>query len=116
MLNAFRGEQGMAHVSASRKLERVAEKHGADMARNGFFSHQGSDGSSISDRALRGGYRYCVIAENIAKGQRSLQQVMREWVNSPGHRRNMLLKRVSEAAVTRGPGDIWVMVLGHAGC
>lgn len=62
------------------------------------------------------GYGYCRLAENIAKGQRSLAEVMRSWANSPGHRRNMTLRDVTEAALVRTSDDVWVMVLGLPGC
>lgn len=112
LTNAFRSQQGLPPLAVSPQLEAAAEAHGRDMARRGFFSHTGSDGSSAGRRAKRQGYRYCLIAENIAKGQKSPAQVMRSWTGSKGHRRNMLLRKASEIGVIRQAGDIWVMVLG----
>lgn len=112
MVSGFRAEQGLGPVKANPKLELAAERHAQDMARRGFFSHTGSNGSSVGKRARRAGYRFCVIAENIAKGQRSAAEAMRSWMASPGHRRNMLDRRIKEIGVARAPGNIWVMVLG----
>lgn len=112
MVSGFRAEQGLGPVRANSKLELAAERHAQDMARRGFFSHTGSNGSSVGKRARRAGYRFCVIAENIAKGQRSAAEAMRSWMASPGHRRNMLDRRIKEIGVARAPGNIWVMVLG----
>lgn len=114
--NQYRAQFGLPALQVSPSLERVAELHSRDMTRNRFFSHQGSDGSDIGDRARRGGYRYCVIAENIAQGHRSAIEVARGWMKSPGHRANMLDRSVTEIGVTRGKGNTWVMVLGSKDC
>ncbi|MFY0596207.1 MAG: CAP domain-containing protein [Cognatishimia sp.] len=116
MANQYRAKYGLKPLHISRNLETIAEAHGEDMARYSFFSHYGSNGSDIGDRALRGGYQYCVIAENIAQGQRSAKNVTRDWINSPGHRENILDVDVSEIGVTRGRGNTWVMVLGSRSC
>ncbi|CUI77842.1 CAP domain-containing protein [Cognatishimia activa] len=116
MTNQYRAKYGLKPLHISRNLERVAEAHGEDMARYSFFSHSGSDGSDIGDRALRAGYQYCVIAENIAQGHRSPQAVTRGWIKSPGHRQNILDSDVTEIGVTRGRGNTWVMVLGSRTC
>lgn len=116
LTNQYRAQYGLPPLRVNVNLERVAELHGRDMVRNRFFSHSGSDGSDIGDRALRVGYRYCVIAENIAQGHRSARDVAKGWMKSPGHRRNMLDRSVTEIGVTRGQGNTWVMVLGSQSC
>lgn len=115
-VNALRADADRAALTYSTRLQRVAEIHARDMAARGFFSHRGSDGSTLSDRARRVGYGFCFIAENIAKGQRPQQAVMESWVNSRGHRRNMLDRRASEIGLARAEGALWVMVLGRPGC
>ncbi|QFT62519.1 Cysteine-rich secretory protein family protein [Roseivivax halotolerans] len=115
-LSAFRVQNGLPAVRHSEKLDAMARAHALDLSRTGRFSHQGSDGSDIGSRARGVGYGYCRLAENIAKGQRSLAEVMRSWANSPGHRRNMTLRDVTEAALVRTSDDVWVMVLGRPGC
>lgn len=111
MVSQFRAGAGLGPVAVSRKLEQAAAKHADDMARRGFFSHTGSDGSSVGKRAKRVGYRYCRIVENIAKGQASSADVMRDWAKSPGHRQNMLDPKVKEIGVAKGAGNTWVMVI-----
>jgi uncharacterized protein YkwD len=115
-LNAFRTEQEHVPLVYSDALERAARSHAEDMARNDFFSHTGSDGSEVSDRVSAAGYRWCIVAENIAKGQIDLIEVMQAWADSPGHRRNMLSAEVTQFAVARGPDFLWVMVLAAPGC
>ena len=115
VVNAFRSAEGRAPLSRSSALQTVAERHAADMARNGFFSHTGSDGSSVGDRARAAGYGFCFIAENIAKGQGDLAAVMQSWTGSSGHRRNLLASKAREMGLARASGTVWVMVLGAPG-
>ncbi len=115
MLNAERAAHGRAALSKSAKLTLAAQRHADDMARNGIFSHTGSNGSSAGDRVKQAGYKWCRIAENIAKGQSSEAAVLAGWMKSPGHRANNLLPDVQEYGIARAPGDIWVLVLG-GGC
>ena len=115
-VNDFRKDKRRKALKYSSKLEKIADDHAKDMAKNSFFSHQGSNGSSVGDRARKGGYKYCVIAENIAMGQSSLDEVMQSWINSKGHRKNLEHKKVSEFGLARQPGNIWVMVLAAQKC
>jgi uncharacterized protein YkwD len=115
-VNELRKTETRAPLSYSKALERIAEGHAEDMAKKDYFSHTGSDGSGIGDRARRAGYGYCFIAENIAKGQRSLDAVMEGWTRSEGHRRNMVDRKATEMGLARAEGNIWVMVLGAPGC
>lgn len=115
-VNHLRRQAGRAPLRWSPVLEAVAQAHADDLAHRGYFSHQGADGSSISDRVTRAGYNWCAVAENIAKGQRSLDAVLASWKGSAGHRRNMLSADMAELGVARGPGNTWVMVLARRGC
>ncbi len=112
MVNQLRAQNGLGPLAVSLVLEATAERHGRDMAANGFFSHSGSDGSSVGKRAKRQGFEYCLIAENIAHGQRSPHAAMQSWANSKGHRDNILQRKAREIGVIRLAGNIWVMVLG----
>ncbi|MFW2542077.1 CAP domain-containing protein [Primorskyibacter sp. 2E107] len=116
MLNGIRSENGLGPLRPSSALEQAAMAHAMDMAREGFFGHVGSDGTKAMARAKREGYRACFVAENIAKGQDSLTEVMGGWARSAGHRRNLLSPRVTEYGLVRAPGNIWVLVLGRANC
>ena len=115
-INALRADRHLPELRYSKKLEKAARRHAEDMAKNSFLSHTGSDGSGVGDRVRRSGYGWCTAAENIASGQPTLADVMQSWTTSQGHRKNMLHKAVSEFALARGPGNIWVMVLAHPGC
>ena len=115
-LNTLRAENDRAPVSYSETLEKAAKRHADDMDRAGLFSHTGSDGSDVGARVSDAGYGWCVVAENIAKGQLNLAEVMQAWAESPGHRRNMLSREVTEFALIEGAGKTWVMVLAAPGC
>lgn len=115
-VNAARAKSGRGAVGLSPALTRTAAAHASDMAKKGYFSHTGANGSSIGDRVRRQKYRFCFVAENIAKGQGTLDEVLRGWMASPGHRQNMLHESAAEFGLVRGPGNLWVMVLGRSGC
>ncbi|GFE48489.1 hypothetical protein So717_02420 [Roseobacter cerasinus] len=116
VLNDYRAAAGRASLTYSAALEAAALAHARDMARVGFFDHRGSDGSGVGERVARQGYGWCFVAENIAKGQGSLDAVMQAWAGSRGHRRNMLSRQAREFALVEAPGRIWVMVLAAPGC
>jgi len=90
------------------------------MARNSFVGHVGSDGAGMIERALRAGYGYAYIAENVAGGQKSAETAMASWMSSGGHRRNILAPEATQMGVGhaieggRAPkyGAYWVIVLG----
>ncbi|WP_160147805.1 CAP domain-containing protein [Tabrizicola flagellatus] len=89
-VNAARAKAGCAPLRANPKLMAAARSHARAMAEQNFFGHAGKDGSRFSSRIKRQGYDYRTAAENIAAGQKSATEVVRSWLNSAGHRRNML--------------------------
>ena len=104
-------------LSANGSLSRAAQAHSSDMARTRTLSHQGSNGSSVGDRAGQAGYNWRAIAENIAVGQPSTSTVVQSWLNSPGHCRNIMNPNYNEIGVgaVRGrDGKIyWTQVFGR---
>jgi uncharacterized protein YkwD len=70
-------------------LRDAARGHSADMASREFFSHTGSDGSNANDRMRRAGFDR-PLSENLARGPRSAQDVVRAWMSSPEQRANIL--------------------------
>ena len=71
-------------------LDHAAAAHARDMARHGYLEHRGRDGSSPADRAVRSGYRWRSVGENIASGQTTAEEVVREWTASPEHCANLM--------------------------
>lgn len=115
-VNAYRAQNGLAALQIDRKLTAMAAAHAGDMVKKRFFSHTGSNGSTLGKRARKQRYKFCVLAENLAKGQHSIGEVLAGWMESPGHRANMLNTGVTEFGLVRGEGNLWVMVLGRSGC
>jgi len=115
-LSQVRAQDGRGALTVSAPLTRAAAAHADDLAGSGRFSHEGSNGSSVGQRVRQQGYKFCFVAENIAKGQGSLQEVLEGWMASPGHRRNILAEQAVEFGLVQGPGNLWVMVLGRPGC
>jgi serralysin len=91
LANEERAAYGCPPLAMEEHLMAAAQGHSVDMATNDFFSHTGSDGSSPWARIRAAGYGdYSYAAENIAAGYNSPSSVMRTWMNSPGHRANIL--------------------------
>ena len=111
-INSLRRSVGLRPIQRSPRADAAARRHAADMARHGFFSHRGSDGSTHSVRLRSAGCRGG--AENIASGPYTRRSVLKAWVNSPGHRRNIMLPAVRSFGMAQ-VGNKWVMVLS-AGC
>jgi hypothetical protein len=98
-VNQIRQSFGLSLLARNAQLERAAQLHAEDMARNRFMGHFGSNGSSPASRIRAAGYVPTWWAENVAYGYRSADAVMNAWMNSPGHRANLLSGRVREIGI-----------------
>ena len=97
VLNVARSKHGLRPLRLNRKLATAARGHSRAMAARHFFSHDSLGGGSFIDRIRRTGYlrgaRSWNVGENIAWGSGSLgtpRSIGRAWMNSPGHRANIL--------------------------
>ena len=90
LTNNFRTANGCGALRIDSRLITAARAHSTDMVTKNFFDHTGSDGSTFVQREVRAGYTTGASAENIAWGYHSAQDVVTGWINSPGHRANML--------------------------
>jgi len=86
-------------LTLSTTLTQAAAAHAADMAAHGYVGHDGSDGSEASDRVNRVGYRWRSVGENVAAGQRDAAEVVKEWLESPGHCANIMGPQFTEMGV-----------------
>ncbi|MEZ3180952.1 CAP domain-containing protein [Streptomyces pimonensis] len=115
LVNAERAKAGCSPVKANSTLARAAQDHSEDMAASGTMSHTGSDGSSPGDRITRAGYSWSTYGENVAYGYSTPEQVMTGWMNSPGHRENILNCGFKEIGVGLAqPGSYWTQDFGTA--
>ncbi len=90
LTNAQRTANGCAPLTVDARLTSAAQAHTEDMATNNYFSHDSQDGRSPFDRMTAAGYRFSTAGENIAMGYRTASDVMNGWMNSAGHRANIL--------------------------
>ena len=90
LTNQERAALNIPLLKADNRLTQAARNHSQDMAINDFFSHTGSNGSSGGQRMSNQGYDWNTWGENIAAGYTSAQSVMNAWMNSSGHRANIL--------------------------
>jgi uncharacterized protein YkwD len=90
LVNTERAKVGCPALTVDTRLVSAASRHSADMAARGYFSHTTPEGVTFSTRISNAGYRWSMAAENIAKGQPTPAAVMQAWMNSAGHRANIL--------------------------
>ena len=113
LVNAERDKAGCSPVTVDAKLTKAAQDHSQDMADHTNMSHTGSDGSSMSDRLARVGYRFSTAGENVAAGYGTPESVMDGWMNSPGHKANILNCAFKEIGIgLAGPGNYWTQNFG----
>ena len=96
IMNAERAAEGLAPLTADPVLTEYAMQRAAEV--NMFFSHTRPDGTDCFT-VYGDEYRYGAKAENIAFGQRNAQEVMDSWMNSPGHRANILDGNLSSVGI-----------------
>ena len=89
-VNEERNSAGLSSLTLDSELSRVAQKKAEDMRDNGYFSHTSPTYGSPFDMMKQFGISYSTAGENIAKGQRTPESVMNAWMNSQGHRANIL--------------------------
>ena len=90
LTNARRAERGLPALSVDGALSNAAQAHAADQASVNRMSHAGTDGSDLAARLDRVGYAYWAWGENVAAGYGDAGGVMNGWMNSSGHRANIL--------------------------
>lgn len=90
IVNQERSKAGLKPLTMNDKLSKVAMAKAQDMYNNNYFDHQSPTYGSPFDMMKSFGVTYNSAGENIAKGQSSPSEVMNQWMNSPGHRANIL--------------------------
>lgn len=110
---------GLSQLSFNDRLNDAAYKHCDWMAVNGILTHNGADGQ-LSDRLARSGYGYVSAGENIALGQETPDEVFNSWMNSPGHKHNILSPDYNEIGIAMVevhqngmPRKYWCVVFGR---
>ena len=99
LVNVERAKNGLPSLTYNWQLARVARYKSQDMINNNYFAHNSPTYGSPFDMMRSFGLSYTAAGENIAYGQRSPQEVMNGWMNSPGHRSNILNSRYTQIGV-----------------
>lgn len=131
LLNAERDKRGLGPLRTNAQLAAAAQSHAKDMAKRNYFSHTSLSGADFVDRIRRTGYfqnvRSWQAAENIAWGTGKLatpKAIVRSWMNSPGHRMNILSSSLREIGIgiaqdapvaNAGPGGTYATDFGQRG-
>jgi uncharacterized protein YkwD len=105
LTNNARVLNGFPQLAENQLLNSIAESRARDMLEKQYFAHVSPTGQQASDIAQSIGYRYKIIAENIGSGDfYTNQKIVDGWMQSPGHRNNILSTEVREigAAVLKG--------------
>jgi uncharacterized protein YkwD len=113
-INAARAHAGLATLSVDPVLTAAAQAYAVEMAQTGHVSHVGLDGSHLQDRAFRAGCGGGWMAENLAWGQDSTEDVFVGWMSSPSHHVNMMGPNYRVYGLAQANG-MWVMMLAD-GC
>jgi uncharacterized YkwD family protein len=90
LTNAERAKNGLPALKVDVNLSKVAREKSSDMQRNNYFSHQSPTYGSPFDMMKKFGITYKSAGENIAMGQKTPSEVVQAWMNSEGHRANIL--------------------------
>ena len=88
--NQHRAANGLRPLTINTTLTGAAQNHANDQASVDTMSHTGTDGSDPGTRIIRSGYPVAAWGENVAGGYATPDTVMTAWMNSPGHRANIL--------------------------
>lgn len=113
--NAYRAQSGVGAVAVDQRLTNAAQSHANDMAARSVMTHTGAGGTNPGQRINAAGYGCTTWAENVAAGQTSPSQVINAWINSSGHRANILNANMVDIGVAAAVGangvTYWAMVL-----
>ncbi|WP_405094799.1 CAP domain-containing protein [Micromonospora sp. NBC_01412] len=114
LVNAERAKAGCGALKINSKLTTAAQAHSQDQADHRKMSHDGSDGSGVGERLDRVGYAWRAYGENVAWNQQTPAAVMNAWMNSSGHRANILNCSFTEigVGVATSDGPYWTQDFG----
>ncbi len=113
--NRIRAEAKLPSLAVSPRLQAAAAAHARDMASRGKMTHKGKNGSSPFDRIAAQGYKYRRAGENVAVGYFTTERLMRGWMDSPHHKKNILgsFSQIGVACATASDGKrYWCVTFG----
>ncbi len=99
LVNVERQKNGLAPLTLDPAISNVARIKSKDMSDNNYFAHQSPTYGSAADMLTQNGIRYSAWGENIAAGQKTPEEVVSAWMNSPGHKANILASHFTKIGV-----------------
>ncbi|WP_175411704.1 CAP domain-containing protein [Streptomyces sp. TRM64462] len=118
LANTERSKAGCPALRVNSRLQSAAQSHADDMAARNYYEHDTPEGRDAGDRMRSAGYRWMTWGENIHRGPKDPVTAMRDWMNSPGHRKNILnckFKDIGVGVNLKSNGPWWVQNFGAAG-
>jgi uncharacterized protein YkwD len=115
-INSTRTRAHVPPLKVNLALAKAAQRKATDMAARGYFSHDTPDGRTPWDFMAQTGYTYSTAAENLAEGAADVAELKNLWMNSSGHKQNILSRKFTETGVGVGrtkDGFIVVQMFGH---
>lgn len=110
LVNVERAKAGLPALKSNWELARVAEFKSQDMRDKNYFSHTSPTYGSPFTMMKNFGITYRSAGENIAKGQRTANEVVQAWMNSEGHRANIMSKNFTHIGVGHVEGNYWTQM------
>ncbi|WP_242861469.1 CAP domain-containing protein, partial [Cellulosilyticum ruminicola] len=111
LVNIERSKQGLSALQMDENVRNVAKVKATDMYKNKYFSHTSPTYGSPFDMMKKFGITYKAAAENIAQGQITPAQVVNTWMNSSGHRANILNSKYTHIGIGyEANGNNWVQM------
>jgi len=111
-MNRQRAAYGLGPLRLNSKLSQAANDRVGDMMRKRYFDHVSPDGLNPFAWVAKRGYRFSIVGENLAVGYPSADRVVTGWMNSPGHRANILQSRFDEIGIAY---DAAAPIRGYSG-
>lgn len=118
LVNNERTSRGLQPLTHNPILSQMADDYAKEMIQCGFFSHENPEGEGPGSRAVRAGYVFLAVGENLAGGQLSPEQAMADWMKSlDKHRENILSPQWKEIGIAVRVGGeygvYWVQEFGN---
>jgi uncharacterized protein YkwD len=113
LANNERAAAGLAALTVNPTLQAVAEAYAEQMVTQGFIGHTDPAGNSVDDRVTAAGYTWIAVGENLAYGPCTAEDAIDGWMNSEGHRANILNAVFTETGVGAYPGSDYPMYWVH---
>ncbi|MEU6881592.1 CAP domain-containing protein [Streptomyces sp. NPDC046712] len=115
LANDERERAGCGPLRSNSRLRKAAQAHANDMATRDYYEHRSPEGRDAGDRIKAAGYAWDSWAENIHRGPKTPAKAMEDWMNSDGHRRNILncsFKDIGVGVALASNGPWWVQNFG----